>query len=81
MMVTQPVAQSGEWSIETHGPSILKNYGWSASTLKVGMPVQVACNPKRDGSRGCRLHTLLRMKTGQTLETKLSRAMQRTAQP
>ncbi len=67
------------WTIETHGPAILKAYGWSARTLTAGMPVRVVCNPKRDGSRGCRLHTVFFPESGRTLQTKLSRSLKHPA--
>lgn len=64
--------QPQEWTIETHGPSILLRYGWTSSTLKYGDRISVVCNPMLDGSHGCRLHTVTFLDSGQTLETKLS---------
>ena len=72
-------ASAAEWNVETHGPAILKPYGWSSSTLKAGMQVRIVCNPKRDGSHGCRLLTVFFPEAGQTLETKLSKTLKSKA--
>jgi hypothetical protein len=40
--------------------------------LSTGLHVSVICNPLSDGSHGGRLHTLVILDTGKTLETKLS---------
>jgi hypothetical protein len=61
-----------EWNIETHSPAILMRYGWTTSSLKYGDHVNVVCNPMKDGSHSCRLHTVLILGTGRILETKLS---------
>jgi hypothetical protein len=61
-----------EWNIETHSPAILMRYGWTKSSLKYGDHVNVVCNPMKDGSHSCRLHTVLILGTGRILETKLS---------
>lgn len=61
------------WSIVTSGPAILTRFGWKRDSMKPGDRVSVVCNPLRDGSHGCRLHTLTILDTGQTLKTKLSR--------
>jgi Family of unknown function (DUF6152) len=61
-----------EWSIETSSPAILTRFGWRRNSVKPGDRVRVVCNPLRDGSPGGRLHTLIRLDTGQTLKTKLS---------
>jgi hypothetical protein len=66
--------QSQEWTIVTSGPAILKRFGWRGNSLKRGDGVRLACNPLRDGSPGCRLHTLMVLDSGQTLDTKLSTA-------
>ena len=66
---------SGEpqvWSVESSSPAILTRFGWRRSSVKPGDRVRVVCNPLRDGSPGGRLHTLVRLDTGQTLKTKLS---------
>jgi hypothetical protein len=60
------------WSIVTSGPAILTRFGWKRDSMKPGDRVSVVCNPLRDGSHGCRLHTLTMLDTGQTLTTKLS---------
>jgi hypothetical protein len=61
-----------EWNIETHSPAIMMRHGWTTSSLKYGDHVNVVCNPMKDGSHSCRLHTVLVLETGQLLETKLS---------
>ena len=61
-----------EWNIETSSPAILKRFGWTSHSLKPGDRVSLICNPLRDGSFGCRLHTLTLPETGHRLETKLS---------
>jgi Family of unknown function (DUF6152) len=65
-------SQPQEWTIVTSGPAILKRFGWRGNSMKPGDHIKVACNPLRDGSPGCRLHTLMMLDTGQILKTKLS---------
>jgi hypothetical protein len=60
------------WTIVTSGPSILKRFGWRRDSMKSGDRVRLICNPMRDGSPGCRLHTLILLDSGQILKTKLS---------
>jgi hypothetical protein len=60
------------WTIVTSGPSILKRFGWRRDSMKSGDRVRLICNPMRDGSPGCRLHTLTLLESGQVLKTKLS---------
>ena len=67
-------SQPQEWTIVTSGPSILTRFGWRRGSLNTADRVRLICNPLRDGSPGCRLHTLLMLDTGQTLKTKLSAA-------
>ncbi len=40
------------WSIELGSPSILRNSGWTHSTLKAGDKVTLIINPLKDGSAG-----------------------------
>jgi hypothetical protein len=61
-----------EWTIVTSGPAILRRFGWRRDSIKAGDRVTAVCNPLRDGTPGCRLHTLTLLDTGQTLKTKLS---------
>jgi hypothetical protein len=61
-----------EWNIITSGPAILKRFGWTRDSVKPGDRISVVCNPMSDGSHGGRLHTLVLLDTGQTLQTKLS---------
>jgi hypothetical protein len=61
-----------EWNIITSGPPILKRFGWTRDSVKPGDRISVLCNPMSDGSPGGRLHTLVLLDTGQTLQTKLS---------
>jgi hypothetical protein len=63
------------WDVETHAPGILKKYGWTENSVKPGTVVKVTCQPKRDDSPGCRLLTVFLVKSGVTLETKLSRSL------
>jgi hypothetical protein len=65
-------SQPQEWTIVTSGAAILTRFGWRRNSMKIGDRVRLACNPLRDGSPGCRLHTLTMLDTGQTLKTKLS---------
>jgi uncharacterized protein DUF6152 len=60
------------WTIVTSGPSILKRFGWRRDSMKAGDRVSLICNAMRDGSPGCRLHTLTLLDSGQVLKTKLS---------
>jgi hypothetical protein len=60
------------WMIVTSGPAILKRFGWQRDSLHDGDRVSVVCNPRRDGSHECRLHTLTLRETGVVLRTKLS---------
>ena len=60
------------WTVVTSGPSILKRFGWRRDSMKSGDRVRLICNPMRDGSPGCRLHTLTLLISGQVLKTKLS---------
>jgi hypothetical protein len=61
-----------EWSIETSSPAILKRFGWTRNSIKLGDRVTVICNPLTDGSPGGRLHSVVLLDTGQTLRTKLA---------
>jgi uncharacterized protein DUF6152 len=61
-----------EWSLVTSGPAILKRFGWTRDSVKPGDRISVVCNPMIDGSHGGRLHTVVLLDTGQTLNTKLS---------
>lgn len=61
-----------EWKIVTSGPPVLKRFGWTRTSIKPGDRVSIVCNPMGDGSHGGRLHTLVLLDTGKTLETKLS---------
>ena len=61
-----------EWRVETSAPSILKRFGWRRNSMKAGDRVSVICTPVRDGSPGCRLHTLTLLDSGLILKTKLS---------
>jgi hypothetical protein len=63
-----------EWTIVTSGPAILTRFGWRRDSMKTGDRVRVVCNPRRDGSPGCRLHTLTMLDSGQILKTKLTAA-------
>ena len=65
-------SQAQEWTIVTSAPAILTRFGWWRGSMKTGDRVRMACNPLRDGSPGCRLHTLMMLDTGQILKTKLS---------
>jgi len=64
--------QPQEWTIVTSGPAILRRFGWRRNSMKAGDRVRLACSPLRDGSPGCRLHTLTMLDTGMILKTKLS---------
>jgi hypothetical protein len=64
--------QPQEWTIVTSGPAILTRFGWRRNSMKAGDRVRLACNPLRDGSPECRLHTLTLVDTGEVLKTKLS---------
>jgi hypothetical protein len=64
-------SKAEEWSIVTSGPAILARFGWSRNSVEPGDQVSVICNPLSDGSPGCRLHTLVILRTSQTLNTKL----------
>jgi hypothetical protein len=66
------LGQPQEWAIVTSGPAILRRFGWRRDSVKPGDHVRLACNPLRNGSPGCRLHTLTMLHTGRTLKTKLS---------
>jgi Family of unknown function (DUF6152) len=61
-----------KWNIITSSPAILKRFGWTHDSLKIGDRVSVLCNPMSDGSHGGRLHTVVLLDTGQELRTKLS---------
>jgi Family of unknown function (DUF6152) len=61
-----------EWNVVTSSPAILTRFGWGQHSVKPGDRVSMICNPLRDGSHGCRLHTLVMPDTGQILKTKLS---------
>jgi hypothetical protein len=63
-----------EWRIESSSPAILKRFGWQRNSMKAGDRISAVCNPLRDGSPGCRLHTLMMLDTGLILKTKLSAA-------
>jgi hypothetical protein len=73
-LVLEPEA-SGEpikWNIITGGPAVLKRFGWTQHSLKMGDRVSIICNPMTDGSHGGRLHTVVLLDTGQVLKTKFS---------
>ncbi len=61
-----------KWNIITSGPAVLKRFGWTQDSLKIGDRVSVLCNPMSDGSHGGRLHTVVLLDTGKVLRTKLS---------
>src|SRR5450631_2918186 len=65
-----------KWNIITSGPAVLKRFGWTQDSLKIGDRVSVLCNPMSDGSHGGRLHTVILLDTGQVLKTKISDAPQ-----
>jgi len=65
-----------KWNIITSGPAVLKRFGWTQDSLKIGDRVSVLCNPMSDGSHGGRLHTVILLDTGQVLKTKLLDAPQ-----
>jgi hypothetical protein len=73
-MLVQPDGgrEPQEWSIVTSGPAVLMRFGWTRNSVKPGDRISVVCNPLSDGSHGGRLHTLVMLDTGQTLQTKLS---------
>jgi Family of unknown function (DUF6152) len=68
------LGQPQEWTLVTSGPAILMRFGWRRDSMKTGDRVRLDCNPLRNGSPGCRLHTLTMLDTGQILKTKLSAA-------
>jgi hypothetical protein len=55
-----------QWMIVTSDPALLMRSGWRRNSIKTGDRVSAVCNPLRDGSPGCRLHTLTMLDTGQT---------------
>jgi hypothetical protein len=61
-----------EWSIVTSSPAILARFGWTQTSMKRGDRISAVLNPMSDGSPGGRLHTVILLDTGKTLETKLS---------
>jgi hypothetical protein len=63
-----------EWKIVTSGPAILKHFGWTGESVRLGDRVSLDCNPLSDGSYGGRLHTLTLLANGRVLRTKLSPA-------
>jgi Family of unknown function (DUF6152) len=63
-----------EWSIVTSSPAILVHFGWTQTSIKPGDRISAVLNPMSDGSYGGRLHTVIMLDTGKTLETKLSAA-------
>jgi hypothetical protein len=65
-------SDSQEWRIETSAPAILARFGWRRNSMKAGDRISVVCNGLRDGSPGCRLHTLTMLDTDLILKTKLS---------
>jgi hypothetical protein len=72
---TLQVAAQGtgdRWAIETSSPSILERFGWKSDSLKPGDRISVVFNPMRDGSHQGRLHTVVLIRTGAVLRTKLS---------
>jgi hypothetical protein len=73
-LVLEPNGRSEpvKWNIITSSPAILKRFGWTQNSLKIGDRVSVLCNPMTDGSHGGRLHTVVLLDTGQILRTKLS---------
>ena len=81
-LVLEPEA-SGEpikWNIITGGPAVLKRFGWTQHSLKMGDRVSIICNPMTDGSHGGRLHTVVLLDTGQVLKTKFSDSEQEKIQ-
>jgi hypothetical protein len=73
-LVLEPDGRSEpiKWNIVTSSPAILKRFGWTQHSLKIGDRVSVVCNPMTDGSHGGRLHTVVLLDTGQVLRTNLS---------
>jgi len=71
-----PTAKStaDSWIVETHSPSILHRYGWTADSLTPGTRVRIICIPSRNGAHWCRLLTAQLLDRHQTLETKLSKS-------
>jgi Family of unknown function (DUF6152) len=75
LLVSKGSLAPEEWKIESSSPSILARYGWTPATLRPGERISVVCNPLSDGSHRGRLHTVLFLRTGKTLETKLSTSL------
>jgi len=73
-LVLEPDGRSEpiRWNIITNSPAILKRFGWTQNSLKIGDRVSVLCNPASDGSHAGRLHTVVLIDTGQVLRTKFS---------
>jgi Family of unknown function (DUF6152) len=65
-------AETQEWNIVTSGPSVLTQFGWNENSIRPGERISIVCNPLSDGSPGGRLHTVVKLDTGETLKTKLS---------
>ncbi len=65
-----------QWSIVTSGPSVLTKFGWNRNSIKPGDRISIVCNPLTDGSAGGRLHTVVKLDTGETLRTKLSASLE-----
>jgi hypothetical protein len=82
-LVLEPNGRSEpvKWNIITSSPAILKRFGWTQNSLKIGDRVSVLCNPMTDGSHGGRLHTVVLLDTGQILRTKLSDDTSSSAEP
>ena len=72
LVSTDPQNGPQVWNIVTSGPSILTRFGWRRNSLQTGARVRMVCNPLRNGTHGCRLHTLTLLDTGQIFKTKLS---------
>jgi hypothetical protein len=60
------------WTIESSSPGILRRFGWTESSVRLGDRVLVEFSPSRDGSHAGRLHTLRLVDSGKVLKTKLS---------
>jgi Family of unknown function (DUF6152) len=72
LVVPDDGGEPQEWSIVTSSPAILARFGWTQSSIKPGDRISAVLNPMSDGSHSGRLHTVIMLDTGKTLETKLS---------
>ena len=43
------------WALEGASVVTLRRNGWTADSIAVGDPIDVRCNPLKDGSKGCLL--------------------------